>query len=180
MDDTSPTIVPDNRYPLFSGLSLISIPGSCLIGYQIFGNHAWLNAVALLLVPFVVFCWIFTTINEIHLVGLRFWSIPSTYVTLISGVISLVMSAIMLLASQDAVRRGHDVGDTTLYVAAAILYGGCSAWSCWYNWRRTGSAVLAVSLTILQTLSAIVVIGVFNLWLDRNNTKRYEREHGLG
>ena len=65
-------------------------------------------------------------------------------------------------------------------IAAAILYGGCMMWSYFYNWRRTNSAILAVSLTILQTLSAIFVIGWINLWLDRRNTKRYEREHGLG
>ena len=39
--------------------------------------------------------------------------------------------------------------------------------------------MLAISLTILQTVSAVFVIGVFNLWLDRKNTKRYEREHSI-
>jgi hypothetical protein len=29
-------------------------------------------------------------------------------------------------------------------------------------------------------MSAVFVIGVFNLWLDNKNAKRYEREHGLG
>jgi ABC-type nickel/cobalt efflux system permease component RcnA len=94
--------------------------------------------------------------------------------------IALVISVIMLLFSQESARRGHDAGDNTLYVAAAILYCGCAVWSCWYNWRRTNSALLAISLTILQTLSAAFVVGVFNLWLDRHNTNRYEREHGLG
>ena len=180
MDDTSPTFVPDNRYPLFSGLSLLSIPVSCITSYLIFGSHTGPNAAALLLVPFAIFCWIFTTIRAIHLVGVRFWFIPSTYVTLIGGIISLVMCSIMLLASQESAKRGHDVGDTTLYVAAAILYSGCAVRSYWYNWRRTNSPILALSLTILQTLSAVFVIGVFNLWLDHRNTKRYEREHGLG
>jgi hypothetical protein len=64
-------------------------------------------------------------------------------------------------------------------VAAAILYGGCVGWSYFYNWRRTDSAILAISLVVLQTLSAIFVIGVFNLWLDNKNAKRYEREHGI-
>jgi hypothetical protein len=39
--------------------------------------------------------------------------------------------------------------------------------------------MLALSLTILQTLSAASVIGVINLWLNRNSVKRYEREHGI-
>jgi hypothetical protein len=180
MPDDLQLIEADKRYSMFSGLTLLAIPISCSVSYLIFGNHTWLNAVALLLVPFAVFCWIFTTIKGIHLVGVQFWFIPSTYVTLIGGVISFVMSATMLLASQESAKRGQAAGDYTLYAAAAILYGGCAGWSCWYNWRRTGSTVLAISLTILQTMSAVFVIGVFNLWLDRKNTKRYEREHGLG
>jgi hypothetical protein len=39
--------------------------------------------------------------------------------------------------------------------------------------------MLAISLTILQTVSAVFLIGVINLWLDRSNVKRYEREHGI-
>jgi hypothetical protein len=41
-------------------------------------------------------------------------------------------------------------------------------------------AILAVSLTILRSLSAIFLIGIRNLWLDGRNTKRYAREQGLG
>jgi hypothetical protein len=41
-------------------------------------------------------------------------------------------------------------------------------------------AILAVSLTILRSLSAIFLIGIRNLWLDCRNTKRYAREQGLG
>ena|SRR5438874_2729055 len=165
---------------MFSGLSLLAIPVACFTSYQIFGGATWLNPVALLIVQFAALCWIFTTIKAIHLAGVRFWFIPSTYVTLIGSIISFVMCVIMLLLSHESARQGQEAGDNTLYVAAAILYGGCAVWSCWHNWRRTNSALLAISLTILQTLSAVFVIGVFNLWLDRHNTKRYERDHGLG
>jgi hypothetical protein len=82
--------------------------------------------------------------------------------------------------TDEAARQGRQVTDTTLYVAAAILYGGCVVWSYFYNWRKTGSALLAISLTILQTISASFIIGVFHLWLDGRNVKRYEREHGIG
>jgi hypothetical protein len=168
---------PNSHYPMLSGILLLSIPVSCLISYLIVGDYTWLNAIALLLAPCIVFFWIFTTIRAIHLAGVRFWFIPSTYVTLVGGIIALVMCVIMLLLSHESARQGHDAGDNTLYVAAAILYGGCAGWSCWYNWRRTNSALLAISLTILQTLSAAFVVGVFNLWLDRHSTKRYERDH---
>jgi hypothetical protein len=168
-----------SHYPLLSGLLLLSIPVACLIGYLIFGDYAWLNAVALLLVPSAVFSWMFTTIKGIHLVGVRFWFIPSTYVTLFGGIIALIICMVMGLLSHEATHRGNQVTDSTLYAAAAILYGGCVVWSHFYNWRRTSSAILALSLTMLQTISAALVIGVINLWLDRSNMKRYEREHGI-
>jgi hypothetical protein len=103
-----------------SGLLLLSIPASCLISYLLLSDYTWLNAIALLIVPFAFFCWIFTTIRAIHLAGVRFWFIPSTYVTLIGGIIALVISAIMLIFSQESARRGHQVTEMTLYVAAAI------------------------------------------------------------
>ena len=180
MTDELPPAKANSRYPMLSGLSLLSIPASGLIGYLVFGNYAGLNAIALLMVPFATFCWIFTTIRATHLAGAWSWFIPSTYVTLIGGVIAVVLCAIMLIDSRKFSRLGHDVRDTTLYVAAAILYGSCVGWSYFYNWRRTNSAILAVSMTILQTLSAAFVIGVINLWLDSKNAKQYEREHGIG
>ena len=180
-DDVPPELSTEtSRYPLLSGLLLLSIPVSCLISYLIVGDYSWLNAIALLLVPFIVFCWIFTTIRAIHLAGVWYWFIPSTYVTLIGGIIAVVLCAIMLVMSHESARQGHDVRDAPLYVAAAILYGGCVVWSYFHNWRRTNSALLAISLTILQILSAVLVLGIFNLWLDGRNTKRYAREHGLG
>jgi hypothetical protein len=180
-DDMPPELSrPNSHYPMLSGILLLLIPVSCLISYLVVGNYTWLNAIALLLVPFAALCWIFTTIKAIHLAGVRFWFIPSTFVTLVGGIIALVISVIMLLFSHEAARQGHDASDATLIIAAAMLYSGCAIWSYWYNWRRTRSAVLAISLTILQTISAIFVFGVINLWLDRRNTKRYEREHGLG
>jgi hypothetical protein len=174
-------IVTQARYPLLSGLFLLSIPISGLIGYLIVGsqNYAWINAVGLLIVPFSIFCWIFTTIRAIHLVGVRFWFIPSTYVALVGGVIALLMCLVMGLFAHEAARQGHEVQDVTLYVAAAILYGGCVVWSYFYNWRKTGSAVVAASLTVLQTTSATFAIGLLYLWIDGRNTRRYEREHGI-
>jgi hypothetical protein len=180
-DELSPDVgVGASRYPMFLGLLLLSVPVSCWLSYLLVGEYAWRNAIALLITPFSIFCWIFTTIRAIHLVGVRLWFIPSTYVTLVGGIIALIICMVMGLFSQEAVRRGHQTTDNTLYVAAAILYGGCVVWCYFYNWRRTGSAILAFSLTILQTLSAVFVIGVINLWLDRSNMKRYEREHGIG
>jgi hypothetical protein len=87
---------------------------------------------------------------------------------------------IMIISTHEAVRHGRQGADVTLYATAAILYGGCAIWSYFFNWRKTGSAILAISLTILQTLSAAFIIGLFNLWLDDRNAKRHERERGIG
>ena len=170
------------RYPLLSGLLLLSIPISCLISYLILRdqNYAWVNAIGLLIVPFSIFCWIFTTIRAIHIVCVRFWFCPSTYVALVGGLVALVMCMMMGLISHEAARQGRQVADVTLYVAAAILYAGCLVWSYFYNWRKTGSALLAISLTTLQTISAAFVIGLFSIWMDSHNARRHEREHGIG
>lgn len=141
-------------------------------------NYAWANAIGVLIVPFAIFCWVFTTIRAIHLVDVKFWLIPSTYVALTGGVISLVICLMMGWFSGFAESRGQHVEDVTLYVAAAILYGGCAVWSYFHNWRKTGSLILAVSLTVLQTMFAASIIGLLYLWIDGRNTKRYERDHG--
>jgi hypothetical protein len=44
----------------------------------------------------------------------------------------------------------------------------------------SGISLLAISLTILQSISAAFVIVAINLWLDRRNTERYNRELGFG
>ena len=166
---------PTSRHPMLSGLLFLSVPVSCLLSYLIAGDYTWLNA--LLIIPLAVFCWIFTTIRAIHLLGVRFWLIPSTYVTLVGAIVAVLVCGFMLILTQESARRGHDVRDATLYIAAAILYGGCVVWSYFYNWRRTSSAVLAISQTILQSISAVFGIVAINLWLDRGNMERYNREH---
>lgn len=127
----------DDRHPLLSGLFLLSIPLSGLISYLIVGSQNWINAAGLLLVPLSIACWIFATIRAIHFVGVRFWSIPSTFVALIGSVLALIICLIMLVFSGEAERRWHRVNDTTLYAVAAFLYGGCVVSSYRYNWRKT-------------------------------------------
>lgn len=180
MTSELPPCGPSSHHSPLSGWLLLAVPLTGVMSYSILGYYAGLTAIALLMVPFAIFCWIFTTIRAIHMAGVQFWFIPSTYVTLTCGVISLVMCAIMLLVADESTRRAHDVSDTTLCVAAAILYSGCAVWSYWYNWRRTNSAMLALSLTILQVLTAVFLIAVFGLWLDGKSTKWYAREHDFG
>jgi hypothetical protein len=119
------------RYPLLSAPLLLSIPASGLIAYLIFQHpmYAWVNAIGLLIVPFSIFCWIFTTIRGIHLVGVRFWFIPSTYVALVGGVIAFLLCMIVSISTHEAARHGRQEADVTLYVTAAILYGGCTVWN---------------------------------------------------
>lgn len=169
------------RYNLLSGLFLLLLPMSGLIATLIFSyqSYDWLKAIGVLIVPFAILCWTFTVIRAIHILDVRFWSVPSTYVGLIGGLLALLICLVMFGFSTEAERRGHRVTDTTLYAAAAILYCGCVIWSYLYNWRKTGSALLSVSLTLLQTISAAFVIVALYLWISGRNTKRYEREHGI-
>lgn len=177
----SASFLKPTRYPVISSLFLLSIPLSGLVSYLLVGNQnaSWINAAGLLIIPFSMFCWVFTTIRAIHLADVRFWFLPSTYVGLVGGVLALLTCLAMFAFSTEAERRGHQVTDTTLYAAAAILYCGCVAWSYLYNWRKTRSALLSVNLTLLQAIAATFVIVALYLWIGGRNTKRYEREHGI-
>ena len=103
IDDVSPELSrASSRYPLLSALLLLSIPASCFVSYLIFGNYVWLDAIDLLTVPLATFYWIFTTIRAVHIAGLRFWFIPSTYVTLIGGIIAVFLCTVMLALSHES------------------------------------------------------------------------------
>jgi hypothetical protein len=167
---------PKNAHAALSGWLLVVTPSSGVLSFYIAGYHTALNAIALLAVPLAVFCWIFTTIRALHSVDVSFWSVPSTYVNLITGIVAVALSGLMLLISSEASRHGNEVRGATLHIAAAIVYGGGVSWSYFYNWRKTGSASLALSLTVLQTISTLLIIVIVNLWLDRRNAEQYERD----
>ena len=111
--------------------------------------------------------------------SVRFWLIPLTYVALVGGAASIVIFMGMFMYAADAASKGHPVNDKSLYVAAALLYCACVSYSFLYNWRKTGSATLSISLTVLQSISACAVIALFNLWLGGRSTQKYKDEHGI-
>jgi hypothetical protein len=54
---------------------------------------------------FPLFCWIFTTIRAVHLVNVKFWRIPSTYIALVGGVIAFLVCPGMFLYAEDSASR---------------------------------------------------------------------------
>jgi hypothetical protein len=53
-------------------------------------NIEAIQAIGVLIVPFALFCWIFTTIRALHQRAVRFWFIPSTYVAFFGGLVAAI------------------------------------------------------------------------------------------
>ena len=50
-------------------------------------------------------------------------------------------------------------------------------WTVWHNAKRTGSLLLAISLSFVQSLALIAFVGAILSWLNGVGVRKYEREH---
>jgi glucose dehydrogenase len=117
------------------------------------------QALALLLIPFIFLMWIVTTVRALHLAGLDYWSLASTYVAIACAGVAIVLAWIASLIRPDG--SPTNFRDIVLHAAGVVAVGGVS-WCGWYNCRRTRNGSLAVSVTTLQmgigVLLALVII----------------------
>ena len=125
--------------------------------------------------PFVVFCWIFTTIRAAHLVGVYFWSVPSTYASMFGGLACFVFLVIAAAIGDDKTTHQFHAGAT---IVALVCYGALMLWTVWHNAKRTGSVLLAISLSFVQSLALIAAVGAILSWLNASGIRRYEKDHG--
>jgi hypothetical protein len=109
-------------------------------------NGSIVIEVAAVLVPAIVLLWIVLTVSALHKRDAYFWSLGSTWTSVIACPIGLV---IMSLGSWSQANGP----DAPLYrapiVAGAILYLAAFGYSIFYNYKVTKSAVLAVSTSLL-------------------------------
>lgn len=135
------------------------------------GIDGWtLAKVALAVIPTVTFIWIIVTVRALHRRSVYFWSLGSTWATIIG------CPAGLLIASFSGLSGINDPAAAPFYplvVAGLLLYVAASGYSLLYNYGVTKSTLLAISTTALQQLA---VLGALFLLLRLNEGRR--RHHG--
>jgi hypothetical protein len=103
--------------------------------------------VVAVLVPALVLLWIILTVSALHKRDAYFWSLGSTWTSVIACPIALV---IMSLSSWSQL---HDPNVPLFHgpiIAGAILYLVAFAYATFYNYNVTKSTMLAISTSMLQ------------------------------
>jgi hypothetical protein len=119
--------------------------------------------VALVLVPALLFVWIVVTVMALHGRGVYFWSLGSTWSSIVACPIALV---IVSFSSWSRLHDPNAVPFQSPIMAGAILYAVALAFAVFYNLRATKSLMLAVSTSLLQQLAVLGVIFLFLRWRD--------------
>jgi hypothetical protein len=115
-----------------------------MLDYITAGADGWaVFKVVAILVPVLVLFWIIMTVMALHKRDVYFWSLGSTWTSVIACPIALV---IMCFSSF------HDAAAPPFQapiLAGAILYVVTFAFAIFYNYNATRSAVLAFSTSML-------------------------------
>jgi hypothetical protein len=63
-------------------------------------------------------------------------------------------------------------------IVALACYGALILWMVWHNAKRSGSVLLAISWSFIQSLASIAAVGAILSWLNASGILRYEKDHG--
>jgi hypothetical protein len=113
------------------------------------------------LVPALVLLWIILTVTALHKRDVYFWSLGSTWTSLIACPVALAITCLSSLSGL------HDSNAPLFHgpiVAGAILYVVAFAYAIFYNYNISKSATLAVSTSMMQQLAVLGVIFLFLRW----------------
>ncbi len=133
-----------------------------MLNNTIAGLDAWtVLKVTATLVPVLVLFWIVLTVTALHKREVYFWSLGSTWASLIACPIALSITSF-------SVSSQLNDPNAPLFqapiLAGAILYAGAFAYSIFYNYNATKSAILAISTSMLQQFAVLGVIFLFLRW----------------
>lgn len=117
--------------------------------------------VAGILVPVIMFVWIVITVMALHKRDVYFWSVGSTWTSIIASPIAL---AIMSFSSLSGLNDPKPPLFEAPIIAGAILYAVAFAYSIFYNYNATKSAMLAISTSMLQQVAVLGAIFLFLRW----------------
>jgi hypothetical protein len=134
------------------------------------GSNVWdALKVAAILMPVLIFVWIVMTVMALHRRDVYFWSLGSTWTSLIACPLALVIMSFSVW------RQAHDPNaplDLGIIYAGAILYATALAFAIFYNFRATRSVLLALSTSMLQQLAVLGLLFIyFRLQSDRLNRR---------
>jgi hypothetical protein len=104
------------------------------------------------LVPVVMFIWMIMTVTALHKRDVYFWSLDSTWATLIACPVALIIMTFSVWS------RLHEPNAQLFQMpimAGVGLYSVAFAYAVIYNYNATGSAALAISTSMLQQLAVL-------------------------
>ena len=134
-----------------------------MLNYISTSADGWMTILAVL-IPTLAFIWIIMTVTALHKRDVYFWSLGSTWSSLIACPIAFVIIALS---------RGWNGVSTppALMMAGAILYAVAFAYSIFYNYNATKSAALALSTSMLQQLAVLGAIYLFFRLTDNEENR---------
>jgi hypothetical protein len=127
-----------------------------MLNYISTSADGWTTVVAVL-IPTLAFIWIIMTVTALHKRDVYFWSLGSTWSSLIACPIALLIIAL----------SGGWNGASAppaLMMAGAILYAFAFTYAIFHNYNATKSVALALSTSILQQLAVVGAIFLFLRW----------------
>ena len=127
-----------------------------MLNYISTSTDGWMTLVVVL-IPTLAFIWIIMTVTALHKRDVYFWSLGSTWSSLIACPIALLI--IVLSGGW----KGASAPPAPM-MAGAILYAVAFAYSIFYNYNATKSAALALSTSILQQIAVVGAIFLFLRW----------------
>jgi hypothetical protein len=126
------------------------------------GLDAWtVLKVTAILVPVLMLFLIVLTVTALHKRDVYFWSLGSTWVSVIACPAAL---AIASFGSFSGLNDPNAPLFQAPIIAGAILYAGAFAYAIFYNYNATKTAMLAISTSMLQQFAVLGVIFLFLRW----------------
>jgi hypothetical protein len=141
-----------------------------MMDYFFNGTDGWMTVkVVAVVIPVLCFVWIVFTVMALHRRDVYFWSLGSTWTSLIA------CPAAILIMSLSGWSRLHDPNAPLFEVpllAGAALYATAFAFAMFYNVRAARSALLAFSTTMLQQFAVLGLILLFARWTGERAQRR--------
>ena len=134
-----------------------------MLNYISTSADGWMTILAVL-IPTLAFIWIIMTVTALHKRDVYFWSLGSTWSSLIACPVALLIIAL------SGGWNGASAPPAPI-IAGAILYAVAFVYSIFYNYNATKSAALALSISMLQQLAVLGMIYLYFRLTDNEENR---------